>query len=123
MSVGALGAVASAGSALDPAPNLSRAAADAPPVPPPAVTSTATATAPPFLNPAIGDIAARAANSPTDHVLYGDSGLLIQAYGAVALLTGPLNASPIYNAPVVPVIPPVARVAPYPRTPRIDESV
>lgn len=122
MNVGAIGAVASAGGPLDPQSSPARvevqAAATAAPVATPAVT----ASTPPFLNPALADIAARAANSPTDHVLYGDSGLLIQSYGAVALLTGPLNASPVYVAPVAPVIPPVARVTAYPRTSRIDAS-
>jgi hypothetical protein len=83
--------------------------------------------APPFLNPAIGHIVARAALapefvvsaalpdvSPTDAVLYGDSGFLIQAYGAVALLTGPVALTPVYGLPSAPAIPAVAPITPYP---------
>lgn len=99
-------------------------------------TATVTA-APPFLNPAITAIAGRsvlgpapapsaqpasAPPSPTDSVAYGDSGLLVQSYGAVALLTGPLAAAAVYGLPRAPAIPPVAPVAAYPRTARIDAT-
>lgn len=99
-------------------------------------TATVTA-APPFLNPAITAIAgqsvlgpapapsaqpASAPPSPTDSVAYGDSGLLVQSYGAVALLTGPLAAAAVYGLPRAPAIPPVAPVAAYPRTARIDAT-
>jgi hypothetical protein len=93
----------------------------------PAPASSIFATAPPFLNPAIGHIAARAALAPqfvvsvaqpdvapTDAVLYGDSGFLIQAYGAVALLTGPVALTPVYGLPTAPEIPAVAPITPYP---------
>lgn len=99
-------------------------------------TATVTA-APPFLNPVITAIAGRsvlgpapapsaqpasAPPSPTDSVAYGDSGLLVQSYGAVALLTGPLAAAAVYGLPRAPAIPPVAPVAAYPRTARIDAT-
>ena len=81
----------------------------------------------PYLNPAIADIAAHAAAtsplvSPADFVLYGDSGLLIQAYGAVALLGGPLPLVPNYGLPLTPEVSPVAETAPYPPVQRIDYS-
>lgn len=79
----------------------------------------------PFANPAIADIAqqtavtatlatptapAPAPPSPTDTVLHGDSGTLVQAYGAVALIEPPLALAPLYTQPVAPAIPPVAPV-------------
>lgn len=74
----------------------------------------------PFANPAITDIAqhtsvsdaiaAKQATTPANTVLHGDSGLLIQAYGAVALIEPPLALAQIYTQPAVPVIPPVAPV-------------
>jgi hypothetical protein len=93
---------------------------------PPAAASTG-AVEPPFLNPAIAEIAARMTlaevltapvaitplapppASATDPVLYGDSGLLIQSYGAVALLTGPLNAASVYGLPVAPAVPAIGK--------------
>ena len=104
------------------------------PTPQPAVTLTPTATgtalpAAPFDNPAITQIAARVAVSftpagtaiaPTsasvaaDNLagasLQGDSGLLIQSYGAVALIEAPLALAPLYVQPTPRVIPPVAPV-------------
>jgi len=53
--------------------------------------------------------------APTDSVLYGDGGRLVQAYGAVALLATPLALGPIYLQPTAPAIPPVA---PLPRVER-----
>jgi hypothetical protein len=92
-----------------------------------APTPANVAAAPPFLNPAIGNIAARVALaplfvvsaarpdvSPTDAVLYGDSGFLIQAYGAVALLTGPVALTAAYGLPTAPAIPAVAPITPSP---------
>jgi hypothetical protein len=101
-----------------------------------APTSSSVVAAPPFLNPAIGHIAARAALapvfivsaapqdvSPTDAVLYGDSGFLIQAYGAVALLTGPVALTPVYGLPTAPAIPAVAPITPVrPVGPRMLRS-
>jgi hypothetical protein len=43
-------------------------------------------------------------------VLTGDSGLLVQSYGAVALASGIQSLPPIYNAAATPVIPPAAGV-------------
>ena len=50
--------------------------------------------------------AATSAPTPVP-VLYGDSALLIQSYGAVALLSGPLNAPPVYVEQPAPAIRPV----------------
>jgi hypothetical protein len=58
--------------------------------------------------------------SPTDPVLYGDSGLLIQAYGAVALLSGPLAIAPVYARPALPAISPVEPLSKYPRAAPVD---
>ena len=86
-------------------------------VPARASETSIAAAAPPFLNPAIIDISARAALapavavsaasrsiSPTDAVLYGDSGLLIQSYGAVALLTAVLAFARVYDRSPAPAI-------------------
>jgi hypothetical protein len=95
------------------------------------------ATAAPYLNPAIPDIAARAAitvpaagtaivatpaatalaqsNSPAG-ALQGDSGLLIQSYGAVALVAAPLALAPIFTQPAPLAIPPVAAIPATQRT-------
>jgi hypothetical protein len=56
----------------------------------------------PFANPAI--VSAR------DSVLFGDSGLLIQSYGAVALTVAPLVLAPLFVQPMPPEIPPVPPV-------------
>ena len=93
-----------------------------------ASASSIVAATPPFLNPAIWDIAARAALapvlavspaphsvSPTDFVLYGDSGLLIQSYGAIALFAGPLAIAPVYHRSPAPAIAAVPPLAPYPQ--------
>jgi hypothetical protein len=53
--------------------------------------------------------------SPTNQVLFGDSGTLIQAYGAVALATGVLSLPSVFAQPITPIIPPAARVASTPR--------
>jgi len=99
-----------------------------------APASSIAAAAPPFLNPAIWDIAARAALapvlavspaaqsvSPTDFVLYGDSGLLIQSYGAIALFAGPLAIGPVYHRSPAPA-PAIAAVPPLAPFPRIDTT-
>jgi hypothetical protein len=73
----------------------------------------------PFANPAITQIAQKTAiataiaappQAPTDSVLKGDSGTLVQAYGAVALIEPPLAVAANYAQPVTPAIPPVAPV-------------
>lgn len=53
--------------------------------------------------------------SPTASVLYGDSGEMVQAYGAVALIEPPLAFAPIYVRPAAPAIPPVVPVSRFPR--------
>jgi len=145
MNVGAVGAIASGGgsvyAALSPYLNgVQRPSDTAIPVQPDAsavtasvaaddaARATAASAAPPgapFLNPAIAEIAARAwfaglPSSATDPVLYGDSGLLIQSYGAVALLTGPLVVVPAYRRPVSPAVSATVSLAAYPRTAPID---
>jgi hypothetical protein len=112
MNVGAISAAANAPAPVYTAPTHAETATSAQPT---ATASRPVAASTPFLNPAIADVAARAAitnNAPpplsaTDPVLYGDSALLIQSYGAVALLSGPLNAPPIYGMPPEPAIRPV----------------
>jgi hypothetical protein len=73
-------------------------------VPPSAVTPDALLGAPSFQQP-----------SPADQVLHGDSGTLIQSYGAVALATGVLTPPPVFAQPVTPVIPPASLVTRVPR--------
>jgi hypothetical protein len=80
------------------------------------VTATAVTVTPD--TPAGGTPAASPApTSPVDAVLYGDSGTLVQSYGAVALLEAPLAFAPVYLQPLVPAVPPVAPVT---RTARVD---
>jgi hypothetical protein len=57
--------------------------------------------------------------SPTDSVAYGDAGLLVQSYGAVALLAGPLALTPAYGLPATPAVSAVAPVAAYPRVTKV----
>jgi hypothetical protein len=113
---------------------------------------TAITAAPPFLNPAIPAIAAAAAAttsvtttdadpaplpavtlvnpntiappapSATDSVLHGDAGELVQAYGAVALLSGPVALSAAYGLPATPAVPAVAPIIASPRLARIDDA-
>jgi hypothetical protein len=81
-----------------------------------AVAASAAANPPssatPFANPAIDDIAQQTSINAS---LQGDAGLLVQSYGAVALLAGPLVYAAVYTPPVVPAIPPPAPVAPVAR--------
>lgn len=60
---------------------------------------TSPAPPPPFLNPAIVQIADQTA------ALSGDGGLLVQSYGAVALLTGPAAIAAVYGLPAKPAVP------------------
>ena len=60
--------------------------------------------------------------SPTDTVLHGDSGEVIQAYGAVALLTGPVALTALYGLPQGPAVPPVAPVTTLPRVAPLETS-
>jgi hypothetical protein len=97
----------------------------------PADATAVAAPTSPFLNPAIADIAVRAtvvtsvagtavvatpaATAPTQSTspiasLQGDSGLLIQSYGAVALIVAPLTLAPLFTQPAPLAIPPVAPV-------------
>ena len=113
---------------------------------------TAVTAAPPFLNPAIPAIAAATAAttsitttdaapaplpavalvnpntvappqpSATDSVLHGDAGELVQAYGAVALVGGPVAFSSVYGLPAAPAVPAVAPVVAAPRVARIGDA-
>jgi hypothetical protein len=58
----------------------------------------------------------------TDSVLYGDSGELVQAYGAVALIGGPVAFTASYGLPSAPAVPPVAPVSAAPRLARIEKA-
>jgi len=60
--------------------------------------------------------------SPADSVLHGDSGLLIQSYGAVALAASPLAVAALYGLPPKPAIPAVAPVTATPRVARIENA-
>jgi hypothetical protein len=132
VSVGAIGAAPSGGgsvyAALSPYLNGTQRGPDAAgPAPETASAAVSVPAAPPFLNPAIVDIATRAsiagdATSPWAPVLYGDSGLLIQAYDAVALLTGPLAIATIFARHVPPAISPIEPVTKYAGTEPIDYS-
>jgi hypothetical protein len=126
VSIGAIGAASHASWPADATLKAAPVSVAAPAAQPEASPSNIAA-APPFLNPAIGHIAARAAQAPefavsaarpdvvpTDAVLYGDSGFLIQAYAAVALLTGPVALTPAYGLPSAPAIPAVSPIMSYP---------
>jgi hypothetical protein len=115
MNIGPVGSIAAANvtqrapDITSNVPALQQPTADATRAEPAAVSAA------PFLNPAMANIATMAIvnpNSvappppaPTDPVLYGDSGFLIQAYGAVALLYGPQNLEPVFGLPPPPPIP------------------
>jgi hypothetical protein len=60
--------------------------------------------------------------SATDSVLHGDGGELVQAYGAVALIGGPVAFTGLYGMPPAPAVPPVAPVSAAPRLARIDDA-
>jgi hypothetical protein len=57
--------------------------------------------------------------SPTNSVLFGDSGELIQSYGAVALVTGSQPLVSVFAQPVTPLIPATARVPSIPRVSKV----
>jgi hypothetical protein len=57
--------------------------------------------------------------SPTDQVLHGDSGLLIQSFGAVALIAGAQTLPSVFTQPVTPAIPPTALVTSVPRVAKV----
>ena len=57
--------------------------------------------------------------SPTNTVLYGDSGTLIQAYGAVALVAGTQALPPVYSQAVTPLVSAVAPVTGIPRVAKV----
>ena len=60
--------------------------------------------------------------SATDSVLHGDSGELVQAYGAVALIGGPVAFTALYGLPNAPAVPAVAPVSASPRLARIGDA-
>jgi hypothetical protein len=127
MNVGAVSAVGSGVApvyaALSPyrsgVVRMSDAAAAAQPAATVASTSAAITAAPPFANPAITAIGLRIAlslrspaptASPTESVLFGDGGTLVQSYGAVALVAGSQALPPVYPRANLPAIPPVTPV-------------
>jgi hypothetical protein len=57
--------------------------------------------------------------SPTNQVLFGDSGELIQAFGAVALIAGSQPLASVFAQPVAPLIPPTALVTAIPRVSKV----
>jgi hypothetical protein len=75
--------------------------------------------APPFLNPAITQIATLTALGET---LHGDAGTLVQSYGVVALLAGPLALTSILGLPATPAVSAVAPVTALPRVARIETA-
>ena len=86
--------------------------------------ATPAATAPVVATPVAATAGVTASNataaaavppSPTASVLYGDSGEMVQAYGAVALIEPPLAFAPIYVRPAVAAIPPVVPASRIPR--------
>jgi|GEM_PF-3145715 hypothetical protein len=58
-------------------------------------------------------------SSPTNQVLFGDSGELIQAFGAVALISGSQPLASVFAQPVAPLIPPTALVTAIPRVSKV----
>lgn len=130
--VGAVGSGVSAVYALSPFLNGVVRTTDAAAVqaaPPPAAPSATQTAAPatPFVNPAFTAIADAFAlrqtipqAPPGAAVLSGDAGELVQAYGAVALLTGPLAVTAAYGVPQQPLVPAVAPTAAAPRLARIE---
>ncbi len=126
---------AAAAAQLQAAADAKSAAATAAAVAARAEAAATVTAAPPFLNPAITEIADQTAlgetltapvattpdaQPPADSVLQGDSGLLVQSYGAVALLTGPVALASVYGVPAAPAVPAVAPVAAAPRIARIE---
>ncbi len=97
--VGAVGAVDGSTAVYAITPYVGALAAHAAPAvrPVPAVVE-------PFANPAIAAIGKKTS------VLSGDSGLLVQSYGAVALIVTRLATAPVYVPPVSEVIPRVVHV-------------
>jgi hypothetical protein len=90
----------------------------------PANATPAATTAPVVATPVAATAGVMASNataaaavppSPSASVLYGDSGEMVQAYGAVALIEPPLAFAPIYVRPAVPAIPPVVPASRIPR--------
>jgi hypothetical protein len=105
--------------------------------------AAAVTAAPPFANPAITAIGERIAlgqalvppsavtpnalpgtsspvtPSPTDEVLHGDSGTLIQSYGAVALVAGLQTPPTALAQPVTPSVPATALVTAIPRVAKV----
>lgn len=57
--------------------------------------------------------------SPTNQVLFGDSGTLIQSYGAVALIAGSQPLASVFAQPVTPLVAPVALVTSVPRLSKV----
>jgi hypothetical protein len=55
-------------------------------------------------------------------VLRGDAGELVQAYGAVALIGGPVAFAAAYGLPPAPAVPAVAPVIAAPRLARINDA-
>jgi hypothetical protein len=107
MNVGAVGAVHASGGSVVVFAETAAVAVRAPDAP---VVTPSTTPAAPFANPAISRIAENAAfaslQAPTA-VLSGDSGFLVQSYGAVALVEAPLALSPVYAQLALPAIPKV----------------
>jgi hypothetical protein len=140
MSIGAVGAVGGSDVTYAVSPYLNGITRNADPVTAAeAVTTsqapTAAIAAPvtPFANPAItqiaqqidvtGALAASAsatapapAPSPQSVAFLGANNLLVQAYGAVALIEQPLALAPVYTQPVAPAVTPVAPVTRIGRT-------
>jgi len=130
VNVGAVGAVGAGAESVarvsDTAAVPAITATAAPVATPPSAVAATPSAAPvaPFANPAIVRIAENvafaalqagttvvptAASSPASPsaVLSGDTGLLVQSYGAVALVEAPLALPPVYAQRALPAIPKV----------------
>jgi hypothetical protein len=57
--------------------------------------------------------------SPANQVLFGDSGTLIQSYGAVALIAGSQPLASVFAQPVAPLVAPAAPVTSVPRVSKV----
>jgi hypothetical protein len=62
-------------------------------------------------------------SSPVSAVLYGDSGFLVQAYGAVVLQVAPQSVTHVYTRPVEPAVTAAPTISELTPLEHVDYSV
>jgi hypothetical protein len=89
----------------------------------PSSLNTVTGTPTPLAAATTADVAAStttaAQPSPTNQVLFGDSGELIQSFGAVALIAGSQPLTSVFAQPVTPLVAPAPPVTGIPRVSKV----